>query len=97
MEPDEIVARPDQPPANQEGAPAGQEEAPGVTLTDPDGRAVGHGCGRRPRHRPPGGRRRAGPAGPRDGTGPPTPDGLSFTITPITVRDCDHRNERSGY
>ena len=68
-----------------------------LTLTDPDGRAVGHGCGRRPRHRPPSGRRRAGPAGPRDGTGPPIPDGLSFTITPIAVRDCDHRNESPGY
>jgi hypothetical protein len=68
-----------------------------LTLTGPDGRAVGHGCGRRPRHRPPSGRRRAGPAGPRDGTGPPIPDGLSFTITPIAVRGCDHHNESPGY
>ena len=68
-----------------------------LTLTHTDGRAVGHGCRPPPAAQASGWPSARGPAGPRDGTGPPIPDGMSFTITPIAVRDCDHRNESPGY
>ena len=84
-----------------------------LTITDPDGRALGHGCGQRRSKssggrggrspgggRQPSGGRPSGGRGPRDGMGPPgtlRPDSLSFTITPIAAGDCGHRHESPGY
>lgn len=71
-----------------------------LTITDPDGRALGHGCGQRRRKSsggsdPPGDPRWPGavlrPAPPA------IPGNLSFTIAPIAAGDCGHRHESSGY
>ena len=71
-----------------------------LTITDPDGRALGHGCGKRRRKSsggsdPPGDPRWPGtvllPAPPA------IPGNLSFAIAPIAAGDCDHRHEGSGY
>jgi hypothetical protein len=53
-----------------------------VTLTDPHGRAVAHGCAR------------AGPGPP--GTDPRAWL-AAITITPIETRTCEHRRESAGY
>jgi hypothetical protein len=53
-----------------------------ITLTDPDGRAVAHGCAR------------AGPGPP----GPDRRTWLAtVTITPIAATTCDHRHQSAGY
>ena len=53
-----------------------------ITLTDPHGRAVAHGCAR------------AGPGPP----GPGRRSWLAtVTITPITASTCDHRHQSAGY
>ena len=70
-----------------------------LTITDPDGRALGHGCGKRRNSSggsdPPGDPRWPGtvlrPAPPA------IPGHLSFTIAPIAAGDCGHRHEGSGY
>ena len=71
-----------------------------LTITGPDGRALGHGCGKRRRNSsggsdPPGDPRWPGtvvlPAPPG------IPGHLSFPITPIAAGDCGHRHEGSGY
>jgi hypothetical protein len=56
-----------------------------ITLTDPAGRAIAHGCAR------------AGP-GPPHATGPDRRSWLAtVTITPIAASTCDHRHESAGY
>ncbi len=58
-----------------------------ITLTDPHGRAVAHGCAR------------AGPGPP--GTADPDRDRRTWlatvTITPIAASTCDHRHQSAGY
>ncbi len=58
-----------------------------ITLTDPHGRAIAHGCAR------------AGPGPP--GPGPPGPGRQAWlatvTITPIAATTCDHRHQSAGY
>ncbi|HEY2518682.1 MAG TPA: DUF222 domain-containing protein [Streptosporangiaceae bacterium] len=53
-----------------------------LTITGPDGRAIGHGCvpGR--------------PPGPTTQPGPP---GLNATVIPLAGDDCDHRRQEPGY
>jgi len=84
-----------------------------VTVTDPDGHAIGHGCAKPARgNRPDPG---SGGAGTRDvpaaftpaGPGPPGGYGtwhltigtlqLQVKLGPIPVTDCDHRYESAGY
>ena len=56
-----------------------------ITLTDPSGRAVAHGCAR------------AGP-GPPHATSPERRSWLAkVTITPIAASTCDHRHQSAGY
>jgi Domain of unknown function (DUF222) len=64
-----------------------------LTITDPDGRALGHGCGQRRRKSSGGsggrssggsGGRRSGTPRPRDGTGPP---GAVLLSAPSVIRD----------
>ncbi|HXP54634.1 MAG TPA: DUF222 domain-containing protein [Streptosporangiaceae bacterium] len=62
-----------------------------VTVTGPDGQAVGHGClpGRRPdrgliRDRPP-------------DTGPPRAPGFTVVVSPLARDDCDHRHQEAAY
>jgi hypothetical protein len=52
-----------------------------ITLTGPDGRAIGHGCI---------------PGRPPDLTQPGSPS-LTVTITPLAQNSCDHRHQESGY
>ena len=84
-----------------------------VTVTDPSGVAIGHGCARPARTRgkaPPPGGNRDGPWAftPRDDPGPPAgyggwaltlPGGRELTVKlgPVPVTDCDHRHEARGY
>jgi hypothetical protein len=84
-----------------------------VTVTDEDGHAIGHGCGRARRGKQPDPGRN-GAAGNRDGPaftfageGPPGGYGtwtltfaglhLRVRLGPIPVTDCDHRYESKGY
>ncbi len=56
-----------------------------ITLTDPSGRAVAHGCAR------------AGP-GPPHATSPERRSWFAkVTITPIAASTCDHRHQSAGY
>ena len=80
-----------------------------VTVTDGQGRAVGHGCAR---PEPNGRRKRAGP-GTRDGPGfsftatadpgtwrlrvPGASPDLLVRFDPITTQDCDHRFQAQGH
>jgi hypothetical protein len=84
-----------------------------ITVTDPDGHAIGHGCAkpaRRGKPPDPG----HGTAGNRDGpafayAGPGPPGGygtwhlsidgirLQVSLGPIPVTDCDHRYQSKGY
>src|SRR5271165_1794836 len=84
-----------------------------VTITDPDGMAVGHGCCKPARTKrgtsPPVGNRdgpwsftRQDDPGPPDGYGTwllTLPDGRQLTVKlgPIPVTDCDHRHESHAY
>ena len=84
-----------------------------VTVTDEDGHAIGHGCGRIRRGKPPDPGRngaagnRDGPAFTYAGEGPPGGYGtwtltfagldLRVRLGPIPVTDCDHRYESKGY
>jgi hypothetical protein len=52
-----------------------------ITLTGPDGRAIGHGCI---------------PGRPPDLTRPGSPS-LTVTITPLAQNSCAHRHQESGY
>jgi Domain of unknown function (DUF222) len=54
-----------------------------ITLTDPDGNAVGHGCAR------------AGPGPPR--ASEPTRWLATVRITPIETSTCSHRRQSAGY
>ena len=53
-----------------------------LTITGPDGRAIGHGCV---------------PGRPPDPTTQPGPPGLNATVTPLAGDDCDHRRQEPGY
>ncbi len=83
-----------------------------VTVTDPDGHAIGHGCAKPTRGKRDGPQQ--GAAGNRDGpaftaAGPGPPGGygiwhltigglrLRVSLGPIPVTDCDHRYESKGY
>ena len=84
-----------------------------ITITSPDGYAIGHGCARpaRTRHgKAPPARGRDGPWAltPRDDPGPPggygtwtltLPGGrqLAVKLGPLPAGDCDHRHESHGY
>ncbi|HEX4661553.1 MAG TPA: hypothetical protein VH307_29515 [Streptosporangiaceae bacterium] len=81
-----------------------------LTLTDPGGRAVAHGCARGspggpgpPGRASPGPPGRAGPGGPRPpgqgGPGPPDPLGWlrSIPLIPVERGECSHRLEVPGY
>jgi hypothetical protein len=83
-----------------------------VTVTDPSGIAIGHGCARPARTRgkapPPGSRDGPWAFTPRDGPGPPgghgawvlaLPGGRELTVKlgPVPVTGCDHRHESHGY
>jgi len=83
-----------------------------VTVTDPSGIAIGHGCARPARTRgnasPPGSRDGPWAFTPRDGPGPPggygawvlaLPGGRELTVKlgPVPVTGCDHRHESRGY
>jgi hypothetical protein len=82
-----------------------------VTVTDPSGVAIGHGCARPARTRgkpPPGSRDGPWAFTPRDGPGPPggygswalTPPGgreLAVKLGPVPVTGCDHRHQSRGY
>jgi hypothetical protein len=52
-----------------------------VTITGPDGQAIGHGCAR--------GRQ----SPPRD----PAGSSFTVTITPLARGTCDHRHQETGY
>src|SRR5579875_1260583 len=77
-----------------------------VTLTSPDGHALGHGTSR-PGTGPPGAPGTTGPPGSRpSGTSPPgtsppgsRPPGSGWTVTiePIATGTCDHQHEEPGY
>jgi hypothetical protein len=78
-----------------------------LTVTDPDGLPLAHGCAR-PRHRRkprPGTERGSGPPDEYGtwrlrsgfwGLGPDSPD-LAFDLDPIAVTDCDHRYQTSAH
>jgi len=77
-----------------------------LTVTDPGGRAVAHGCARGPK--PWAGQApRAGPgsrAGPEDSAGPDPKElitrylaGLGVTLEPIATTCCDHHDAEPGY
>src|SRR6185437_10446341 len=83
-----------------------------ITITSPEGYAIGHGCARparrsRGKSPPPGTRewtvtKRHDRPGPPGGWGAWTltlPDGRQFDVQlgPIPVTDCDHRYESHGY
>ena len=53
-----------------------------LTLTGPDGRAIAHGCARRP---------------PAARAGPPDDWVLAVTIRPLAVGECLHERESTGY
>jgi hypothetical protein len=71
-----------------------------LTITDPDGRALGHGCGKHRRKSSGGSDPPGDPRWPGAVLLPAPPgiaDNLSFAIAPIAVGDCGHRHESSGY
>ncbi len=71
-----------------------------LTITDPDGRALGHGCGQRRRKSSGGSDPPGDPRCPGAVVLPAPPgiaDTLSFTIAPIAAGDCSHRHESPGY
>jgi hypothetical protein len=53
-----------------------------LTVTGPDGRAIGHGCI---------------PGRPPDPTAQPRSPGLNAIVTPLAGADCDHRHQEPGY
>ncbi|HEX4253853.1 MAG TPA: DUF222 domain-containing protein [Streptosporangiaceae bacterium] len=53
-----------------------------LTVTGPDGRAIGHGCI---------------PGRPPDPTTQPRPPGSNAIVTPLAGADCDHRHQEPGY
>jgi hypothetical protein len=63
-----------------------------ITLTDPAGRPIAHGCAKNGPGPAPGPDPRAGPGPPGD------PGWIStVTITPLQTRDCTHPRETSSY
>ena len=59
-----------------------------LTLTDRDGRAIGHGCARAGPER-----RRSG----RGGAGPDDDWALTVTVRPLAIDGCAHQRETAGY